>query len=433
MIYTTKDLNLDKTGNKEVTKELQALIDSVGLGDTLVIDEGIYLVASLFLKSDMTLVLDENAVLRATTNEKSYVVLPTRVAGVEMPWYVGILNCIALKNVVIGGEGKIDGNGPYWWSKYWGVDTKGGMREVYDSKNLRWACDYDCMRPRNVVIQNCENIILEGFTSYQAGFWNVHVLYSHDITIKKIRIDSCEENSPSTDGIDIDSSYNVIISECSISCNDDAISIKSGRDYDGHRVGIPCHDIEIFNCNILKGFGITMGSEITAGIYNVIVHDIRFHQTDCGFRIKSSRVRKGYIKNIRVWNLELLDVAYIFHMVLNWNPLYCTCDIPKDYKGELPRHYEILCKKLEGCNTVVDGIHFKNISAKISKEYTGISRCFNIEGFLDSPIQNILFEDMNIVAKEYGILNHVKNIQFKDCMITAEGSHISEHDSYDNR
>lgn len=433
-IFKTSDYAIDNSGKTLVTRQLQELIDTTALyKGELHVEQGIYLVSSLFLKSDMKLILEQGAVLQAISCEEEYPVLPTRVAGIEMPWYVGVLNCISAENVEISGEGIIDGGGPYWWKKYWGTDTKSGMRGEYDRKGLRWACDYDCMRPRNVVICHSRNIWLKGFTSYQSGFWNVHILYSSYVEIDGIHILSKEKNSPSTDGIDIDSSHHVEVKNCILECNDDSICIKSGRDYDGLRVNIKSYAVYIHDCTVMAGFGITIGSEVSGGIEDITIKNIRYFGTDCGFRIKSSEKRKGYIRHIVLDGLTMHNVKYLFHFYLNWNPEYSACHLPKECET-IPEHWRILCREVPLLpNTIVEDIRISNVVADFDEKYTGISRAFHIEGFADSPIKNICFKDMDIRCKEYGILSYVKNLEWLRCRISCLGRHEPENDKYDNR
>ncbi len=436
MIIKTSSYPINIKGDTLVTEQLQELIDEVSKAKgTLIIEKGIYLVSSLFLKSNMHLILEKDAMLLATTDESKYPILPTRVAGVEMPWYVGVLNCIQVENVSISGEGIINGSGPYWWNKYWGFDMQGGMRKEYDQLNLRWACDYDCMRIRNLLISESKNVTVSEITSYQSGFWNVHILYSNKICINKMNIVSNDLNSPSTDGIDIDSSYDVEVKNCILECNDDSICIKSGRDYDGLRVNKACHDIHIHHCEIKRGFGITIGSEVSGGVYNICINNIKYKGTDCGFRIKSSPFRKGYIKDVKYYNIEMEDVKYAFHMCLNWNPAYCLCEIPKNYPGEGKKHWEVLTKKVEESipNTCVKNIEFLNIRVKKLVSSSLLTRAFHIEGFKDVPIQNLLFKDIEIECSEYGKISYVKNITFENLKITCSDKNHIENDIYDNR
>lgn len=427
------DFNIDNTGNTLVTKSIQDVLDNAS-GKKVIFNEGKYLVSSLFIKSNTIVHLEKGAKLIATTNEEEYPVLDTRVAGIEMPWFVGILNAIDTENVTIEGEGIIDGAGPYWWNKYWGKDMNGGMRQIYDKQGLRFACDYDCKRTRNVLISNSKNILLKDFTSADSGFWNVHILYSNDVIVDNIHINSDDYMSPSTDGINIDSSYNVEIKNCRLAVNDDSIAIKSGRDADGIRVNIPSHDIRIHDCEILSGFGITLGSELSAGIYNVDINNIKYEGTDCGFRIKSTKTRKGYIKNITVRNLEMIDVKYLFHFYLNWNPNYSNCKIPKTYKGEIPSYWNTLCQHVDSKipDTVIENIEISNIKAYQTPSYMGISRCFNIEGFENQPMSKIKFRDMDITVKEFGIISYA-SVSFNNANIRVEQKNNPLNDVYDNR
>ena len=428
-----KDFNIDNTGKSLVTKEIQKLLDDAS-GKKIIFTEGKYLVSSLFVKSNTTLVLENNAVLIATTDEKEYPILNTRVAGIDMPWYVGILNVIDATNVRIEGSGAINGSGPYWWNKYWGKDMNGGMRQIYDKQGLRFACDYDCKRTRNVLVSNSSNIYLKDFSSIDSGFWNVHILYSNHVVVDNIHINSDDYMSPSTDGINIDSSSDVEVKNCTLAVNDDSICVKSGRDADGLRKNIASHDISIHDCEIKAGFGITLGSELSGGIYNVDVNNIKYEGTDCGFRIKSTKTRKGYIKNITVRNLEMIDVKYLFHFYLNWNPNYSNCKIPKTYKGVVPSYWNTLCEHVSSNikDTIIENVEISNIKAYNTPGYMGISRCFNIEGFEHEPISKIKFRDMDVEVKEFGIIDYA-NVSFNNTSIRVLQKNNPLNDVYDNR
>lgn len=430
------DFKLDNQGFTEVTAEIQKAINLVASKKgRLIINPGCYLVSSLFLESDMEFILEAGATLLATTNEESYPIAKTRVAGIEMDWYLGILNCINKKNVLIEGAGKIAGNGPYWWHKYWGSDQKGGMRRDYDAKGLRFACDYDCLRPRNLLVSGSSNIKIKGITLAESGFWNLHILYSENILVEAVKIDSAAQNSPSTDGIDIDSSSNVVIRGCITNCNDDSICIKSGRDADGLRVNRPASHITIEDCVIKKGFGITIGSEVSGGISDVTIKNISYYGTDCGFRIKSALPRGGYIKNIYLENLNLVNVKYLLHFYLNWNPDYSICKLPLGYEGEIKPHWQKLLMPSKGieAKTKVEGIRVKNVKATYEPNYEGISRVFNIVGYSDLPIKDLFLENWEVLAKEYGLLEHLNNLNLEAVNLSITGSYDAKNDQYDNR
>ncbi|HBY71622.1 MAG TPA: polygalacturonase, partial [Lachnospiraceae bacterium] len=65
-----------------------------------------------------------------------------------------------------------------------------------------------------------------------------------------------------------------------------------GKIYMGRKYKVPCEDIIIRQCYMEKGHGaVTIGSEMAAGIYQVLVEDCIFQSTDRGLRIKTRRGR----------------------------------------------------------------------------------------------------------------------------------------------
>ncbi len=407
---------------------LQELIDK----DNVVrIKRGVYETKPVFIKSNKTIIFEDGVIIKPILSD-DYDLIQTRVAGINMMWYPAIINIIDAKNVVIKGNALIDGCGEYFWEKYWGKDKKGGMRKEYDKQGLRWACDYDCKRLRSVLIQNSENVSLKDITIYRSGFWNLHILYASNILVKNIKIKTVDIESPSTDGIDIDSSHNVVISSSVIDCFDDSICIKSGRDYDGIETNIPSHDIEIKNCILKKGFGITIGSELSGGIYNINIHDNKFINTDCGFRIKSSEKRKGYIKNVNVYDLNLKNVKYVFNFDLDWNKGYNDIEINEgmEIKDEWISLLRRVPKDIK--NTEVDGIYIKDIKSNIDSSYKGISRLFNIKGFDDVPMKNINICNLKSYSHEYGVIKNA-SVNILDSKIKYDVILDDKNNEFDNR
>lgn len=433
--YRTDAVKAD--GKTLVTKELQQIIDKAHEDKaTLIITKGKYLTASIFIRSNMNVVFEEGAELIGTTDEKEYPVIDTRIAGIEMKAYPGILNVNNAENVRISGHGTISGQGHYWWNKYWGEDEKSGYRGEYDAKGLRWAADYDCRRLRNIVVMNSKNVEIKDIISSEPGFWNFHVLYSEHIVIDGVFINAGDKHGPSTDGIDIDSSSDVIVRNCVTNTNDDSICIKSGRDADGYRIGRPCHHVTVENCRILSGFGVTIGSEISGGVHDIFIRNLCFENTDCGFRIKSSHPRRGYIRNVVVSDLKMINVRYPVHICLDWNRGYSICRLPEEYRlKEIPEHWKKLTEELpdDVPDTLVENVYLKNITASLTPDYTGRSRAFNIEGYEHQPIQNLVMENVTITADEFGIINAVKNQEMKNVRLTIKGSNDKSNDDYDNR
>jgi polygalacturonase len=151
----------------------------------------------------MTLHLEAGAQLLGSQSLDDYPLIDTRVAGIDMRWPAAIINIIDCHDVSITGGGTIDGQGLVWWQRFWGDDEQGGMLGDYSARGLRWVVDYDCQRPRNILVYESERITLRDFTSRESGFWNVHLCYSRHITLDSVQISNSA--GPSTDGIDIDS------------------------------------------------------------------------------------------------------------------------------------------------------------------------------------------------------------------------------------
>ncbi len=416
--------------NIDVTEEFQNIINSLNTNETLYVVKGNYLVTNLFLKSNINLEFEDGARVISHTNGK-YKDIYTRVAGINMDWYAGVLNIIDSENITIKGKGIIDGKGEYFYNLYWGSDTKGGIREKYDKLGIRFLADYDCKRVRNLLVQNSSNIKISDITSKDSGFWNIHILYSNNVTLDNVIVDSPCKLSPSTDGIDIDSSSDVLIKNSNITTNDDSIAIKSGRDSDGIKTNIPSKNIEIKDCIINNGFGITIGSEVSGGVENINIHDIKYFNTDCGFRIKSHINRKGYIRNINFNNTIMENVKYPIHINLNWNPLYSNITLPKEFKGEMKEHYYKIIKEVDNNipNTIIDNININNLvcnSSNIS------SRAFEIVGFPDSYITNFNITNSIFNTKELGHIARV-NLILNNTIINTKELNDSSLDEYDNR
>ena len=419
-----------------VTDELQELIEeAIDKKETLIFEPGIYHTGPLFLPSHSHICFEENSVLVASQEEKDYPLIPTRLAGIEMKGYPGILNILNAEDVTLKGPLHLHGEGDKWYRKYWGKDTKGGMRKEYEKRGMRWASDYDCYRPKNILIQNSHNITLDGLCLFSSPFWNLHVLYSNDIKLLNLRIRSDNPNSPSTDGIDIDSSKDILIKGCSISTDDDAISLKSGRDADGLRVGIPTENVTIEDCSFAHGYGLSIGSELSGGISSIAGKNLSFFGSDCGFRIKSSPNRKGYVKNVSLSNISMLDVRYPFYLYLNWNPHYNELTLPSDFKGPIPDHYKKLLEKVDPSlkDTEISHLRFSNIDIRSTPGSNTPTTLFTFCGFPSSPIKDVVFEDMKASVSDYGSFQNCEEPKILSSAIEVTSPYHSKPGSFDNR
>jgi polygalacturonase len=403
------------------TVAIQKAIDAAAkAGDGVVVFKpGVYLSGALFLKSNMELRLDEGSRIRGVQDLSAYPVMQTRVAGIEMEWPSALINVYQQSHVKIGGKGTIDGDGKIWWDKYWKM-----RREEYEPKGLRWAVDYDCRRPRLIQVYNSTDVDLRGLTLERPGFWTVHICYSRRVTVDGLVIrNNTDGRGPSTDGIDIDSSSDVLVAHCDIDCNDDAICLKAGRDADGLRVNRPSEKIRIYDNTVRGGAaGVTVGSETSGGIRDVEVKGLTvLAAVPAGILFKSASTRGGTIENIRISNVSTTGVATPVSITLNWNPSYSYAKLPEGIQ-DMPAYWRVLTEVVRPEKGLP---HFRNITVSALKS-TGAQRAFAVSSYADSPLVDFTFKDIEIEAKTAGTIANSQGWKMEDIRIkTADGSTVT--------
>jgi len=375
-------------------------------GGIVTFKPGTYVTGSIFLKSNVHLKIDKAVLILGSQNFNDYPEIQTRIAGIETTWPAALINIIDAKNVAVTGSGIVNARGKFCWDKYW------AMRKDYDTKGLRWIVDYDAKRVRTFLVQNSSDITLKGLTFKNAGFWTVQLLYSHHLTVDGVTIKNNEDGSgPSTDGIDVDSSSWVLIQNCDIDCNDDNFCLKAGRDWDGLRVNRPTEYVVIRKCIARKGAGlVTLGSETSGGIRNVLATDLVARHTDNGLRIKSATIRGGTIENIYFENSVLDSTRNVFQFNLNWYPAYSYSELPKGYNYDsIPQHWKAMLHKVEpperGIPTAKN-IYVNNIKA------TNSDKVFEVAGLEQSALTNFNFNNCFVTAATYGTLEFTEGWSF---------------------
>jgi polygalacturonase len=421
--FDVMDYGAKNDGIFKSTEGIQKAIDACALagGGVVRIPEGRYLIGSLFLKSGIHLLIDEGTTVLGSMDLGDYDYRMTRMNGIEMEWPMGIINVVDARNVKISGKGTIHGQGKPFWEKFW------YMEKNYSEKGLRWVVMQECERPRMIVTQNASNVHISELTLRESAFWTVHILYSKQVTIDGVTIRNNDDDihGPSTDGIDIDSSEDVLVQNSDIDCNDDNFCLKSGRDADGLRVNRPTRYVVLRNNIARAGAGlITFGSETSGGISHVYAHDMVADGNRNAIRFKSASVRGGYIKHILIEDIEIRNTHRVFAVEMNFNPKASYPELPDNYHYDsIPDAWKVLLQKVEppekGICTV-QNIYLKNITATDSRT------AFHVEGFEEQPAEDFIFENVKVHTKNAGTIKYAKDWKKINSKFTYDDSKAPE-------
>ena len=130
------------------------------------------------------------------------------------------------------------------------------------------------------------------------------------VEIRNVRISS---HGPNNDGCDPESCKDVLVENCSFDTGDDCIAIKSGRNEDGRRIGVPTENMIVRGCEMKDGHGgVTIGSEISGGVRNIFAENCRMDSPnlDHALRVKNNAARGGLLENFYFRNITIGQVAH---------------------------------------------------------------------------------------------------------------------------
>ena len=303
-------------------------------GGRVVIPAGEFLTGPIHLPSNVELHLAAtNSVLKFSTDPKNYLpAVATRFEGMECYNYSPLIYAYGQQNLAITGSGTLDGQAEEtnWlaWKGRKNADAgtqKAARKRLDDMNNAgvpmsqRVFGEGDFLRPPFVEFNRCRNVLIEGVKIRRSPMWELHPLLCTNVTVRGVDILSHGANN---DGCDPESCADVLIEKCTFDTGDDCIAIKSGRNNDGRKVGVPSQNIIIRDCTMRDGHGgTTIGSEISGGCSNVFVENCEMSSPDltCALRLKSNAMRGGVLQNIFMRNV---NVGFVKDSVLQIDFLY---------------------------------------------------------------------------------------------------------------
>lgn len=390
-------------------------------GGMVIVPKGVFYTEPITLKSNVNLHLEDGAVLKFSTNPEDYLpTVRTTWEGWDCINYRPLIYASNEKNIAITGKGILDGQATdtNWWpwkgkkehgwkegmiSQEWnGTPENGGrnklskMEEDNVPMEKRIMTFEDRLRPAFVEPQNCQNVMLEGFTLINSPFWCLHPFICENVIVRGVTVRS---HGPNNDGCDPESCKNVLIEKCTFDTGDDCIAIKSGKNNDGRKRAIPSENIIVRNCEMKDGHGgVVLGSEISGNVRNVWVEDCNMDspELDRVIRIKSNPIRGGELENFFIRNIKVGQCAEaVFRVEMKYEKVFEGPNMPlvKNFIME-----NVTCQKSKY------GVYIDGFANAPKKQVTGV------------VFKNCTFNNVTTPHKIVG----AENISFDNVVINGQ-------------
>lgn len=327
-------------GRTLCTAAIQAAIDDCNEngGGRVVIPSGEFYSGSFFLRDNVELHLEHGALLIASADMEDYNAddaYEQNYGFAPEEWRAKhLIMAVECDNVAITGSGTINGNGDSFRAEP-KINPKGnGYGWRYGTAHVK---DINVMRPGQLIcFIESTNVLVDGITVVNAPCWCIFVHGCEYVRISRIRVSNgrCDLN---TDGIDIDCSRFVTVSDCNIETGDDAITFRCAS----RRLKTPkiCEHVTVTNCNLAvsaSAFRVGVG---TGTIRHIRVSNVTVSRAGCGLHFMTSyngsgealiedvnfsgismcntgwpikmEGSNGYIKNVTIDNLRAESLASI--------------------------------------------------------------------------------------------------------------------------
>lgn len=426
------------------TEAIQRAIDDCAQqgGGRVVIPAGVWRTGPLTLRSQINLHLEKGALLLFEPNPSHYPLITSYFEGEQMIRAQAPLDGENLHDVAITGEGIIDGGGHGWrpvkkfkmtdrqWQKL--VDSGGVVNEeagiwwpsggamngqqlcadlrargIVDPEAYLPARDY--LRPTLLSLRSSQRVLLSRLTFQNSPAWNLHLFHCEQITIQHVNVRN-PWYSQNGDGLDLESCRHAWIEYSTFDVGDDAICMKSGKDEEGRRRGLPTEYVTIKHCTVYHGHGgFVIGSEMSGGVRHIKVSDCTFIGTDIGLRFKSARGRGGVVENIEVERIRMNNIvneALSFHMY---------------YEGkEGSEGYDAQTYSVTEETPVFRNFTFRDIICH------GADTAILLKGLPEMPLSDITIQGFRAIAKKGVIGHNVERLTLKDIHLEIE-----EGEAYD--
>ena len=381
------------------TKKIQAVIDkaSENGGGVVIIPSGTFLSGSLFFKKGTHLHLQDGARLKGSDDISNFPLLMTRMEGQTLKYFAALVNADGLDGFTISGKGTIDGNGLRYWKAFW-------LRREFNPK----CTNMDEMRPRLLYISNSRNVQVSGVKLINSPFWSSHYYKCENVKLFDLYIYSPKEpvKAPSSDAVDIDGCKNVLIKNCYMSVNDDAVALKGGKgplaDKDPNNGGNANIIIEDCVYGFCHGV-LTFGSESIHN-RNIILRRIKINKAERLLWLKMRPDTPQHYEYILVEDIEGSDIEN-FIFIRPWTQFF-------DLKGEKASRLSY-CSNITMRNIKFEGNNFFNVGVADSRG--------KIDAY-EYKLTDFTFENLVITAKNHLKIDTsiVQNFQLKNVIVNGK-------------
>jgi unsaturated rhamnogalacturonyl hydrolase len=412
-------------------------------GGVVVVPFGAWITGPIVLKSNVNLHLCKGALIIFTSDFAQYPLVVSSFEGSAAARCQSPITAEREENIAITGDGIMNGNGIYWrpikkeklteseWKNHlqnFGGALTADKKTWYPSKAAVEAAknkdigklvdgkklsDFegikDFLRPNMVRISNCKRVLIEGITLENSPAWTTHIVTSSHVTVRGLKVKNPWWGT-NTDAIDLESTSNVLLENCVFDTGDDGITIKSGRDEEGRKRGMPTQNVIVKNVTVYRAHGgFVVGSEMSGGVKNIYVSNCNFIGSDIGLRFKTVRGRGGLVENIYVNDINMKDIvgeAILFDMY------YAAVD-PIKINGENTTTPVIEKFPVTEATPQFQNFYFDNIICD------GASKAVFVRGLPEMNVKNLQLSHLNMTTKEGIQIEDATNISIQSSTILA--------------